>query len=387
MIRILIVVFLALNIDAVCVDCPNSLFVESSLAFAQSQTCGALQRLVLMRLTIVSRDRPFQLIVQGSKDGSIPDPGSHNLVPPDLRQPLMSIKLNGLGVADMNTFMQATLTCSNCNLLYGIDWACLSTSTDSWIPQSWSDTCYPYNDECFSVRSLTCISNAGLVENNSYCNSLVPPTTRFTCLCNIWRTGDWSNCNNCSQSRIVSCVNSDGNTVLDSLCTNTRPPTLQTCTWNCPSNWVLGPWSTCVACVESRLVECVDLLGNVVMSSKCSGSRPPALQSCSSGCRVGSYCTCSCTGAFAVTDCDECNTLCNNQCPSNSQLTCVGATQSNSSDHTREYTIIGVCIGVLIIFIGCLIWHRRRKTQKQQQEELNADYVAMRDQGMFFNKT
>ena len=55
-----------------------------------------------------------------------------------------------------------------------------------------------------------------------------------------WQTGNWGSCTQTcgggTQSRSVYCYRADGFTVIDSLCSGTKPSSSQTCnTQNCPT--------------------------------------------------------------------------------------------------------------------------------------------------------
>ncbi len=236
---------------AICIDCPNFLNVQSTAKLSTSQFCGANEKIVLMRLTIKSLDNPFMLNVYGGD--------FVNLVPPEMQIPMMSVKLNGLGV--FMTYMQLTVNLTGpANVKYGLEWACLSTLTNNWIPNYWSDSCYPTMSGCFSNRSSTCYSNYGPADPST-CKGTQPATYQL-CDCNSWSTGTWNQCANCTRNRVVNCVDADNNVVNDNLCTGTKPLNTMTCTESCPSNWVIGEWSKCNSCWQTRMISCVDAIGN-----------------------------------------------------------------------------------------------------------------------------
>jgi hypothetical protein len=146
-------------------------------------------------------------------------------------------------------------------------------------------------------RSLTGMQSSGqvlpaAVPNASPCGA---PGERPTALCRTvgiaqstcvaprfqWVTGEYGACSRCyngSQTRTVSCVDTDGTTsvpVSDDKCTaSSRPPETQTCSYQCQYRWIVGTssetgtdpndaWGACTGSCgrsggsQSRLVQCV----------------------------------------------------------------------------------------------------------------------------------
>lgn len=56
------------------------------------------------------------------------------------------------------------------------------------------------------------------------CGGSCPP-------CPTWNTGSWGSCNRGTESRSVTCLDADGATVADGLCTASRPSSSRDCAW------------------------------------------------------------------------------------------------------------------------------------------------------------
>lgn len=111
-----------------------------------------------------------------------------------------------------------------------------------------------------------------------------------------WISGTWGDCtgecgaDNGTRTRTVTCQDSDGNTVSDSLCKQTKPVTTQSCTASiCETEyyWKVGSWSNCKGnCgisdgIQTREVSCQDQNHYAVEDSLCSATKPITSQSCS----------------------------------------------------------------------------------------------------------
>jgi hypothetical protein len=116
-----------------------------------------------------------------------------------------------------------------------------------------TDTSFDGWSCAFSFKSLNGLSYIGDAE---YTNSKLwvalksknnesnptPPTPTYD-----WSTGEWSNCtgdcgnNNGTQTRTVTCKSSTNVTVEDSVCSNTKPATTQSCTVDCPALQITSP--------------------------------------------------------------------------------------------------------------------------------------------------
>lgn len=105
-----------------------------------------------------------------------------------------------------------------------------------------------------------------------------------------WIGANWGSCSvQCgggTQTRSVSCVNSNGQTVSDSLCPQPRPATTQACqTEACTSYfWTQSGFSPCsVSCgggVQTQTVSCASDKGQVVAEMFCAQPKPAVSMSC-----------------------------------------------------------------------------------------------------------
>jgi len=107
--------------------------------------------------------------------------------------------------------------------------------------------------------------------------------------------GEWSaTCGSATQTRTVSCQSSDGRTVADSFCTaGSRPAASQTSyqTSGCARTWTTGAWSApdagcSAAAVQTRGVSCLRSDGQTVADVECTSAKPAASQT------VANYASC-----------------------------------------------------------------------------------------------
>ena len=105
-----------------------------------------------------------------------------------------------------------------------------------------------------------------------------------------WQTSDFSACSVAcgggTRVRTVVCMSSAGMAVPDAFCSaQAKPPAVQTCnTQACAAahTWFAGAWSVCAGGVQTRAVVCVDASFNIASDALCSGTAKPAtVQACS----------------------------------------------------------------------------------------------------------
>jgi len=107
--------------------------------------------------------------------------------------------------------------------------------------------------------------------------------------------GAWSSsCGSASQTRSVTCQSSDGRTVADSFCAATAKPDATQSSYQtagCGRTWTTGAWSAsdraCSAsAVQTRSVTCLRSDGQTVADAECAAAKPTASQTVSdySGC-------------------------------------------------------------------------------------------------------
>jgi parallel beta-helix repeat protein len=101
-----------------------------------------------------------------------------------------------------------------------------------------------------------------------------------------------------AQTRAVVCVKDNGDVVADSFCTSPKPNVSRTCsapTCQYTYFYVVSGWSSCSASAcgttgtQTRFVSCTRSDGQVVVDSYCSGTKPTTSQNCSAP---------ACSGAF-----------------------------------------------------------------------------------------
>ncbi len=155
------------------------------------------------------------------------------------------------------------------------------------VSAQWRLSCAADRNGNLRISSSKCYVN-GAAASLSSCRSLARPTTA-QCPSNSWSPGSWGQCSaTCgggTQTRPVTCQSSYGTTVANSLCTDTKPATAQSCNIQaCPIyTWSTGAWSscskTCGGGTQTRAVSCKNG-GTAVADSFCSASKPAPSQSC-----------------------------------------------------------------------------------------------------------
>lgn len=136
-------------------------------------------------------------------------------------------------------------------------------------------------------------SNGNTVADNFCTTSKPPTAQTCNpqaCLTYNWSAGGFgacsATCGGGTQTQSVVCKDSDGNTTNDSLCTGAKPATTQTCNPQaCVTySWSQGGWGICSATcgggTQTQSVTCRDNNGNTVANSFCAGTPPPSTQSC-----------------------------------------------------------------------------------------------------------
>lgn len=252
-----------------------------------------------------------------------------------------------------------------------------SGGTGSWQYTSWAPatgcgqnltqtrlgSCVANANSVTQTQTVTCLRSDGTTVDNSQCaNATMPsltqtctPTSGFSCgtegalsqtfsdtsTCSYsWNVGAWSaSSNTCSasatQTRTVSCQQSDGETVPDGLCSSvgTKPATSQTvadfssCTYRWTASgfgacsggtgtWSYTSWTPATACgsvtqtrsgscsadtnsgTQTQTVSCERSDGTVVDNTHCDAALQPAL---SQACTPTSGYTCATEGALSQT--------------------------------------------------------------------------------------
>ena len=116
-----------------------------------------------------------------------------------------------------------------------------------------------------------------------------------------WYTGTWSTCNaDCgsgTQTRIVECRNTVGVTVNNWHCSGTMPPASQSCNTQACTNysWSTGNWGTCYNGQQTRSVICQNSSGQNVADYYCNSTKPTTTQSCMNTIytwKIGNWGTC-----------------------------------------------------------------------------------------------
>eukprot|EP00958_Prasinococcus_capsulatus_P023825 scaffold3619_cov328-Prasinococcus_capsulatus_cf.AAC.12 len=162
-----------------------------------------------------------------------------------------------------------------------------------WALGSWG-TCSEICGGGTQSRLVQCVSSLGVVVGDSVCTESKPDSSQScntqACVTYDWSQGSWGACSETcgggTRSRTVQCVSSLGAVVGDSACTGSKPDSSQSCnTQACVTyGWSEGPWDacseTCGGGTRSRTVQCVSSLGVVVGDSACTGSKPDSSQSC-----------------------------------------------------------------------------------------------------------
>ena len=172
-----------------------------------------------------------------------------------------------------------------------------STCTYGWTSTSWgawSTTC----GSATQTRTVTCQSSDGRTVADSFCSAAgaKPEATQSayqTSGCGYsWQSGTYGAaapaCGASTQTRLVTCLRSDGVTVSDGFCpAGSKPATSQgttdysTCSYSWdPGSW--GAWSTsCGSATQTRTVTCLRSDGTTVADTSCAsaGAKPATSQS------------------------------------------------------------------------------------------------------------
>ena len=110
-----------------------------------------------------------------------------------------------------------------------------------------------------------------------------------------WEEGEWTQCSRACggglRTRTVTCVDGEGNSVLDSECSAAKPATQETCNSQACTgqfSWNVGPWSQCsMACngTRTRVVVCQNnTSGAFVEDASCSDPKPAVSEACNNMC-------------------------------------------------------------------------------------------------------
>jgi hypothetical protein len=169
-------------------------------------------------------------------------------------------------------------------------------ATDAW--SDWSTTC----GAATRTRSVRCQRSDGVTAPDSSCPAARPETAQNsyqTVGCGLsWSTGDYGAatpaCGASVQTRSVSCLRSDGQTVDDAQCAQigTKPDASKATTdySTCSYSWQTGaytaPSTTCGTSTQTRSVTCQRSDGQTVADASCTTAKPETSQTTAqtSGC-------------------------------------------------------------------------------------------------------
>jgi hypothetical protein len=182
-----------------------------------------------------------------------------------------------------------------------LDGAFEADSSVDAAPPSWKvgelSVCSTTCGGGMQTRTVECVSEDGAALDDAMCEEPKPAATQ-ACIASAgcsWRTGAFGVCSSVcgtgTQTRDVHCAGPDGITVDDALCSAARPASSQTCVSTASCRWWTSTWGACsVNCgtgLQTRMVACVDPLGQVVSGSYCTAAMPNGTQACSRpACRV-----------------------------------------------------------------------------------------------------
>ncbi|WP_422513524.1 thrombospondin type-1 domain-containing protein [Sphingomonas sp. 3-13AW] len=167
-----------------------------------------------------------------------------------------------------------------------------STCTYGWTATAWSN----WSSSCgqaTQTRTATCQSSDGRSVADSFCGATAKPVVSQSAYqtsgCSYaWQAGAFgapaAACGATTQTRTVSCLRSDGQSVADNLCAaGSKPPASQAATdySRCTYDWVASGWgawsSSCGQASQSRTATCRSSDGRTVADSFCSAGTKPAL--------------------------------------------------------------------------------------------------------------
>jgi len=159
-----------------------------------------------------------------------------------------------------------------------------------WSHFKWTD-CSRTCGEGIQTRLFKCRKHeddSEVTESNCFSSNKPEPLTKP---CNLtacerfeWRASKWTSCslpcNGGNQTRTLECraVLAD-HQANSSLCTGDKPETVQICNDEpCPAKWIVGNWSecsnTCGNSMQSRSVQCRDVLGSLSLNCPSSTKAP-----------------------------------------------------------------------------------------------------------------
>ncbi|KAJ8304409.1 hypothetical protein KUTeg_017992 [Tegillarca granosa] len=164
----------------------------------------------------------------------------------------------------------------------------------SWETGPWS-ACSVTCENGVQRRRIECkrriSESVSLSVSASHCSREVKPAIIQQCNgdpCSRWEIGEWGQCSvKCGTGvirRSLNCVDSAGNIVLKTLCSQPEPISSDSCDMgSCDYHWFLSSWSTecsssCGTSVITRQVHCASNTGKNISDSYCDQSRKPVSQ-------------------------------------------------------------------------------------------------------------
>lgn len=147
-------------------------------------------------------------------------------------------------------------------------------------------------------RTVTCLRTDGQTVDDSACQGVKPPLTQAATdhsTCSFaWSAGEWTTpgaCGTTTRTRSVSCVRSDMTAAPEGSCDPaTRPATSEeiTDTSTCTYSWVqtgMGEWSACASGTQTRTIEvaCRRVDGASAPEGACTNPKPAVSESRSCG--------------------------------------------------------------------------------------------------------
>lgn len=131
----------------------------------------------------------------------------------------------------------------------------------SWKPSEWTSDTPGCGSNVPQSRTLSCVDGNGTTVSNSLCSSVTPPPTTqigsdYSSCSYSWATGEWfpwsSQCSaTASRERAVSCMRSDGSVAdNDSRCADPKPAEeeVEANYSGCTFAWSVSNWSSVNAC-------------------------------------------------------------------------------------------------------------------------------------------